>query len=133
MVFAVQEQDPSEIEFFEFTLPGSYEQKVIKGKLVFEKNEDGSDDESRPVYDTRKPQIYRLPLMQYLGVDQVALVEDGGSLVELLQVFGPAANAMRRLNGSQMGSLMRAWREASSLGLGESLGSGSSSGATDRN
>ena len=130
-VFNLPEQDPTEIELFEFTLPGVYEQKVDKfGRLVFEGFKDELEEDGKavgqPVYDEDTPvvysktlHVYRLPKMQFLGVEQVEVVEGGGSLAEVLSIFGPAADAIRHLNGKQMGVLMKAWRDGSATDLGE--------------
>ena len=118
MVFQVEEQDPNEIEFFEFTLPGVYEQAVVKGGV--DKGKLVTNDDGSPVY-TKTLEIHRLPKMQYLGVAAVEQIDEGG-LAGIMRVFGGNADAIRGLNGKQLGSLMSAWRAASAVSLGESEG-----------
>ena len=66
--------------------------------------------------------VHRIPLMQFLTLDQVNQMENDDSITGVLELFGgdpDTIGAIKSLNGEQLNDLMEAWREASSLGLGE--------------
>lgn len=67
-------------------------------------------------------EIYKMPMMQYLTLDQVNSLETENSIAGVLELFGQDEDtiaAIRGLNGMQLDELMTAWRNASEMGLGE--------------
>jgi hypothetical protein len=67
--------------------------------------------------------VHKIPYMQFLTIEQIKSLEEEESITGVLSLFGgdPATiAAIESLNGEQLEDLMGAWRDASSLGLGES-------------
>ena len=67
--------------------------------------------------------VYRIPLMQFLTLEQVDALDNDDSITGVLELFGEDEKtlaAIRELNGVQLNEFMDAWRDASAMGLGES-------------
>jgi hypothetical protein len=66
--------------------------------------------------------VYRIPLLQFLTLEEVQRLENEDTIASVMEIFGQDEKviaAVSSLNGEQLDDLMSAWRDASALGLGE--------------